>query len=157
MRKLLATSLLPYAKLRNAWRPGLRILMYHRVAQLAAYDQLTVSPERFAQQMQELAQHEVVSLQDGLRALQSGALRKPLIAVTFDDGYLDNLTEALPVLRRYRIPATIFITTQFCDQALRHPRYGSQGAQRLHLDWDEVAALAREPGITIGSHTLTHP
>ncbi|MGC9237196.1 MAG: polysaccharide deacetylase family protein [Thiomonas sp.] len=157
MRKLLATSLLPYAKLRNALRPGLRILMYHRVAQLAAYDQLTVSPARFAQQMEELARHQVVSLEDGLRALQSGPLRKPLFAVTFDDGYLDNLTEALPVLQRYQIPATIFVTTQFCDQAISHPRYGSQSAQRLHLDWDEVAALARAPGITIGSHTLTHP
>jgi peptidoglycan/xylan/chitin deacetylase (PgdA/CDA1 family) len=157
MRKLLATALLPYATLRNAWRPGLRILMYHRVAQLAAYDQLTVSPARFAQQMQELAQHQVISLEDGLRALQSGPLRKPLFAVTFDDGYLDNLTEALPILQRYGIPATIFVTTQFCDQAISHPRYGTQGAQRLHLDWDEVATLARAPGITIGSHTLTHP
>ena len=157
MRKLLATALLPYAKLRNAWRPGLRILMYHRVAPLAAYDQLTVSPARFAQQMQELAQHQVVGLEDGLRALQSGPLRTPLIAVTFDDGYLDNLTEALPVLQRYGIPATIFVTTQFCDQALSHPRYGDPGAQRLHLNWDEVATLARTPGITIGSHTLTHP
>ena len=157
MRKLLATALLPYAKLRNAWRPGLRILMYHRVAPLAAYDQLTVSPARFAQQMQELAQHQVVSLEDGLRALQSGPLRTPLIAVTFDDGYLDNLIEALPVLQRYGIPATIFVTTQFCDQALSHPRYGDPGAQRLHLNWDEVATLARTPGITIGSHTLTHP
>lgn len=157
MRKLLATALLPYAKLRNAWRPGLRILMYHRVAPLAAYDQLTVSPARFAQQMQELAQHPVVSLEEGLRALRSGPLRAPLIAVTFDDGYLDNLTEALPVLQRYGIPATIFVTTQFCDQALSHPRYGDPGAQRLHLNWDEVATLARTPGITIGSHTLTHP
>ncbi|HML83133.1 MAG TPA: polysaccharide deacetylase family protein [Thiomonas arsenitoxydans] len=157
MRRLLATALLPYAKLRNTLSPGLRVLMYHRVAHLAAYDQLTVSPARFAQQMQELSSHKVVSLEDGLRAIQAGPLRKPLFAVTFDDGYLDNLTEALPILQRYRIPATIFVTTQFCDQALSHPRYGSQPTERLHLNWDEVIALARSPGITIGSHTRTHP
>lgn len=157
MRRLLATALLPYAKLRNTLSPGLRVLMYHRVAHLAAYDQLTVSPERFAQQMQELSAHNVVSLEDGLRAIQAGPLRKPLFAVTFDDGYLDNLTEALPILQRYRIPATIFVTTQFCDQALSHPRYGSEPTERLHLNWDEVSALARSPGITIGSHTRTHP
>ncbi|WP_298293617.1 polysaccharide deacetylase family protein [Thiomonas sp.] len=156
MRRLLATALLPYAALQNAWHPGLRILMYHRVARLPAYDQLTVSPQRFAQHMQELARHRVVSLDDGLRALQSGRIRQPLFAVTFDDGYLDNLTEALPILQRYRIPATIFVTTRFCDQALSHPRYGTT-AQRLHLNWDEVQTLARTPGITIGSHTLTHP
>ena len=157
MRRLLATSLLPYARLRNAISPGLRILMYHRVARLDAYDQLTVSPERFAQQMQQLAAHKVVSLEEGLRTLQSGPLSEPLFAVTFDDGYLDNLTEALPILARHRIPATIFVTTQFCDQALTHPRYGDPGAQRLHLDWDEVRHLAQTPGITIGSHTRTHP
>ena len=49
MRRLLASALLPYARLRNTFSPGLRILMYHRVARLAAYDQLTVSPERFDQ------------------------------------------------------------------------------------------------------------
>lgn len=157
MRRLLASALLPYAQLRNTFSPGLRILMYHRVARLAVYDQLTVSPERFDQQMQQLAAHKVVSLDAGLQALRTGPLREPLFAVTFDDGYLDNLTEALPILERHRIPATIFVTTQFCDQALSHPRYGDPGAQRLHLDWDEVRRLARTPGITIGSHTRTHP
>lgn len=157
MRRLLASALLPYARLRSTFSPGLRILMYHRVARLAAYDQLTVSPERFDQQMRELAAHKVVSLEAGLQALRAGPLREPLFAVTFDDGYLDNLTEALPILERHRIPATIFVTTQFCDQALSHPRYGDPGAQRLHLDWDEVRRLARTPGITIGSHTRTHP
>ncbi|WP_449369710.1 polysaccharide deacetylase family protein [Thiomonas sp.] len=157
MRRLLATALLPYAKLRNTLSPGLRVLMYHRVADLPTYDQLTVSPARFAQQMQELSRHDVVSLEAGLRAIQAGPLRQPLFAVTFDDGYLDNLNEALPILQRYRIPATIFVTTQFCDQALSHPRYGSQPAERLHLNWDEVGTLAQSPGITIGSHTRSHP
>jgi peptidoglycan/xylan/chitin deacetylase (PgdA/CDA1 family) len=157
MRKLLATALLPQALLRNAWHPGLRILMYHRIASVDRYDQLTVSPTRFAQQMEELARHAVVSLHEGLQALQSGPLRKPLFAVTFDDGYLDNLTEALPVLLHYCIPATIFVTTRFCDQTIRHPRYSHHGGQRLHLNWDEVRQLASTPGITIGSHTLTHP
>jgi peptidoglycan/xylan/chitin deacetylase (PgdA/CDA1 family) len=157
MRKLLATAFLPYAKLHGAWRPGLRILMYHRVARLDGDDQLNVSPARFALQMQELARHRVVSLEAGLQALHSGQPHEPLFAVTFDDGYLDNLSEALPVLQHYRVPATIFVTTRFCDQTLSHPRYGRAQRQRLHLDWDEVRLLAQTPGITIGSHTLTHP
>ncbi|MHB1657666.1 MAG: polysaccharide deacetylase family protein [Burkholderiales bacterium] len=157
MRRLLATALWPYATIAGALRPGLRILMYHRVASLPAYDQLTVSPARFERQMRQLsARHRVVSLADGLQALGAGLLYSPLVAVTFDDGYLDNLTAAAPILARYGIPATIFVTTRFCDQAASHPRYG-QPAQRLHLNWDEVAALAAAPGITIGSHTLSHP
>ena len=157
MRRLLATAMWPYAKLAGAMRPGLRILMYHRVADVQGYDQLTVSPARFERQMHHLAARaQVVSLAEGLAALRAGPLRRPLVAVTFDDGYLDNLVHAAPILARHGIPATIFITTRFCDQTLSHPRYG-QAAQRLHLDWDDVARLAAMPGITIGSHTVSHP
>ena len=157
MRRLLAQAILPYARLRTWAQPGLRILMYHRVATLPHYDQLTVSPARFARQMERLAcEYRVVSLADGLRAIGQGQLRRPLVAVTFDDGYRDNLTEALPILRRHAVPATIFVTTRFCEQAESHPRYGPS-PERLHLDWDEVAVLAATPGITIGSHTLHHP
>jgi peptidoglycan/xylan/chitin deacetylase (PgdA/CDA1 family) len=76
--------------------------------------------------------------------------------LTFDDGYRDNLVHALPVLREFGLPATIFVTTAFCSQEQRHPRY-PQTCERLHLDWSEVRSLSREPGITIGSHTCTHP
>jgi peptidoglycan/xylan/chitin deacetylase (PgdA/CDA1 family) len=157
MRRILALGLWPYAKVTSAMRPGLRILMYHRVANLPAYDQLTVSPSRFERQMRQLAEgHQVVSLAEGLQALAAGPLRRPLVAVTFDDGYLDNLSEAAPILAYHGIPATVFVTTRFCDQAANHPRYGLS-AQRLHLNWEEVATLAAMPGITIGSHTLSHP
>ncbi|OZB48948.1 MAG: polysaccharide deacetylase, partial [Thiomonas sp. 14-66-4] len=57
MRRLLATAMWPYAKLAGALRPGLRILMYHRVADGQGYDQLTVSPARFERQMRHLAAH----------------------------------------------------------------------------------------------------
>ena len=157
MRKLLASAAWPYAAISGVLRPGLRILMYHRVASLPFYDQLTVSPERFERQMRQLcARHQVVSLAEGLLALQAGPLRSPLVAVTFDDGYLDNLTEAAPILVRHGVPATIFVTTRFCDQAASHPRYG-RPAKRLHLNWHEVTSLAAAPGIAIGSHTLSHP
>jgi peptidoglycan/xylan/chitin deacetylase (PgdA/CDA1 family) len=138
-------------------RPGLRILMYHRVDRSPAYDQLTVSPERFEEQIAYLAQHcRVISLAQAVTELTAGSATRPGVVVTFDDGYRDNLLHALPVLRRYALPATIFVTTRFCDQTLSHPRYGAESAG-LHLTWDEVRALAREPGISIGSHTVTHP
>ncbi len=157
MRRLLAMAIWPYASAVSALHPGLRILMYHRVANLAGYDQLTVSPARFERQMHYLAaHHRVVSLTEGLQLLRAGPLRRPLVAVTFDDGYLDNLIEAAPILALHGIPATIFVTTRFCDQAVSHPRYGKP-AHRLHLNWDEIAALAATPGITIGSHTVSHP
>lgn len=136
---------------------GLRILMYHRVAPLPGFDQLTVSPARFDEQAAWLAAHaHVLPLDEALDRLHDGGLPPNAVALTFDDGYRDNLVHALPVLKRHGLPATVFVTTAFCDQRLRHPRYDGEGG-RLHLDWDEVRQLAAQPGIGIGSHTETHP
>jgi len=141
----------------NQLRPGIRILMYHRVDRLPTYDQLTVSPARFAEQIEHLAtQYRVISLEQAVGELLRGGPIQFGVVITFDDGYRDNLVHALPVLLHYQVPATIFVTTRFCDQNLSHPRYGS-GSEHLHLTWQEVRELANEPGITIGSHTMTHP
>lgn len=156
-RTAIATLCRPFTAALGQVRPRVRILMYHRVAPLAAPDQLNVSPARFERQMAALARsHRVIDLATLVRELASGEPVRPGVAVTFDDGYLDNLQHALPILQKHHIPATIFVTSRFCAQEMRHPRYAGEHG-RLHLDWAEVRALARAPGITIGSHTCTHP
>lgn len=165
IRRTIATASLPWSLAARLGAPGIRVLMYHRVNRCEHFDQLCVEPSRFAQQMAVLAETcEVVSLADAIGRLQASVpiprRGRPLVAVTFDDGYLDNLIHALPVLQRHRIPATVFVTTAFCDQRINHPRYAaSEGrtAERLHLNWDEVRRLASYPGITIGSHSVSHP
>jgi peptidoglycan/xylan/chitin deacetylase (PgdA/CDA1 family) len=157
IRNLIPYVFLPVAYPEHLLRPAVRILMYHRVTRLPAYDQLTVTPERFEDQIAALkSRWNVVTLADALATLERGGPRAPTAVVTFDDGYLDNLVNALPVLRRHGVPATIFVTARFSDGSQRHPRYANEPG-RLHLDWEEIATLAREPGISIGSHTLTHP
>jgi len=148
---------LPGALLERSLRPGVRVLMYHRVRTTTGFDQLSVHPDRFEQQMARLQQSQcAVTLDEALDMLRHGPIDKPAVAVTFDDGYLDNLRDALPILQAHAIPATIFVTVAFCDQTARHARYSNERG-RLHLDWDEVRELSAQPGITIGSHTLTHP
>jgi peptidoglycan/xylan/chitin deacetylase (PgdA/CDA1 family) len=157
LRNLIPYLLLPATYPRHLLRPAIRILMYHRVTRLAAFDQLTVTPERFAEQIAMLASRtRVLGLAEAVRELEAGPPARPATVITLDDGYHDNLVHALPVLRRHRVPATIFVTARFADGAQRHPRYPVEPG-RLHLDWSEIAELAREPGITIGSHSLTHP
>jgi len=157
LRRAVSLACLPWGWAASRVRPGLRILMYHRVAPGLEGDQLTVHPDRFEQQMAWLSANcRVRSLSDALADLTAGRTKRGDVVVTFDDGYLDNLTHALPVLLYHKVPATIFVTSAFCDQALSHPRYPAS-AQRLHLTWDEVRHLARQPGIAIGSHTVSHP
>lgn len=84
------------------------ILMYHRVATLRADPwRLAVSPGNFASQIQTLARtHDVVPL-DRIHEPGQGRRR---VAITFDDGYHDVLSEAVPVLERHDCPATLFLT-----------------------------------------------
>jgi peptidoglycan/xylan/chitin deacetylase (PgdA/CDA1 family) len=89
------------------------ILMYHRIAKPSADPwKICVSPENFAGHMRELRElAEVAPVQDVPRRLRPGRRSKPVAAVTFDDAYLDNLTDAKPVLARYEVPATVFVPT----------------------------------------------
>jgi peptidoglycan/xylan/chitin deacetylase (PgdA/CDA1 family) len=155
-RKILSSLLAPFTGAYFSVRPGIRFLMYHRVADLNEYDQLAVTPKRFRAHMAHLAKHyNVISFSDAVAKLADADAAVKDVVMTFDDGYLDNFTNAMPVLREFHIPATIFITTKFCDQDMHHPRY-KQSKERLHLTWEEVHTMSMESLITIGSHTTTH-
>ncbi|MGQ7945236.1 polysaccharide deacetylase family protein [Flavobacterium sp. WC2509] len=89
-------------------RPVL-VLMYHRIndevgEQLTG---LTVSPENFEKQLLYFKKHfQILRLEENWTSL-----KKTGVVITFDDGYADNIINALPLLEKYQIPATIFITT----------------------------------------------
>jgi peptidoglycan/xylan/chitin deacetylase (PgdA/CDA1 family) len=91
----------------NRLNPPVVILGYHRVSTLHTDPQLlAVAPENFRQQLEVIRQYPVLRFED-----QWGAVRKPSIVITFDDGYADNLLEALPILEDFNMPATFFMTT----------------------------------------------
>jgi peptidoglycan/xylan/chitin deacetylase (PgdA/CDA1 family) len=111
-------------------RPKPVILMYHRVAEPAVDPWgLAVSPRCFEAQMEVLRTVRTpMVMKDFLGALRDGSLPGNAAAVTFDDGYLDNLKEAKPILVRHGVPATIFLST------------GHLGRNR-EFWWDELARL----------------
>lgn len=74
------------------------------------------------------------------------------IALTFDDGYEDFLTLALPLLCRYNFPATIFIVT---DLVGKKSNWEGESGTPL-LSWDEIKRI-HEAGMAFGSHTCSHP
>ena len=96
---------------------ALSVLVYHRV--LAEHDPLLPgepTAEEFEARMRWVAAHfNVLPLLDAVRALREDRLPRRALCITFDDGYGDNCTNALPILRRLNLPATVFIATGFLD------------------------------------------
>ncbi|HET8850294.1 MAG TPA: polysaccharide deacetylase family protein [Marinobacter sp.] len=141
-----------------------RILMYHMISACpegAKFRGLRVHPELFRRQIAFLAgQGWTFVTMAELMACQGNTPEKT-VAITFDDGYRDNLTHALPVLRAFNAKATLYLVVD------RHDRDWSV-AKKAHHNSGE---LAREPKLTdaevqtlldsglieLGSHTLTHP
>ena len=89
------------------------ILLYHRIAEVTSDPwTLAVTPAHFAEHLQVLKERlAVLSLSHLSEALRDGTLSDRSVVVTFDDGYADNLHVAKPLLERYNVPATVFVTT----------------------------------------------
>jgi peptidoglycan/xylan/chitin deacetylase (PgdA/CDA1 family) len=95
------------------------ILMYHRVGEQPGYDpwDLVVTPEHFAAHLAVIrAGFEVLSLQDLCACHAAGCVPGRAVALTFDDGYYDNLAVARPLLEQAGVPATVFLATGFLGQ-----------------------------------------
>lgn len=104
--------------------------MYHRIADLP-YDPwgLAVTPSNFADQLRCLRQvRKLVPMDQLVDGVRTGDLSGNEVAITFDDGYVDNLTVARPLLESAGVPATVFITTD------------RLGAAR-EFWWDELAHM----------------
>lgn len=133
------------------------ILGYHGVAKVPAREdlfRLLVSPTQFVTHL-ELVRAAgfrfttVAALADSL-----GGNGPPpgLAAISFDDGLRDNYTTALPILRRYGIPATVYVAVGFIGG--QNPWIGP-GLPGEMLSEEEIRALVAE-GWEIGAHTMTH-
>jgi len=136
------------------------IICYHCVKDEANSYLRPTKVADFENQMAYLSRrYHPISLEHMVQHLrQRTALPANAIAVTFDDGYLDNYENAYPILRKYDIPATIFLATDFIGTgqipAWERGHYTAQKA--LMLSWTQVREMSHG-GVSFGSHTVTHP
>ncbi|MCA9535741.1 MAG: polysaccharide deacetylase family protein [Myxococcales bacterium] len=143
--------------LRSALAGGacVRALTYHRVADDSPEDPFCVTRDAFDAQMRLLAEEgRAVSLAQVQRFVADApgereALPKDACLVTIDDGCLSTLTEVLPTLRRWNVPAVVFVSS-----ALIGAEY--EGLPERYVTWDELRELDASPLVTIGSHAHTH-
>lgn len=97
---------------------GALILGYHRIADVTqdTYE-VCVSPEYFAEHSDAIRRYtNPISLSKLVQYLKNGSVPPKSVAVTFDDGYVDNLHNAKPVLEKYDIPATVFVCSGYAGK-----------------------------------------
>jgi peptidoglycan/xylan/chitin deacetylase (PgdA/CDA1 family) len=112
------------------------ILLYHRVVDSESPDPflLSVTPQRFAEQIAILRERgPLMTLHQLSQALRDGKLTRRASVITFDDGYANNAYCAKPLLERYDVPATVFVTTGYVDR-------------NREFWWDELERLLLQPG-----------
>jgi len=144
----------PLARLR-ARRHAIPILMYHSIADdvddtVHPYFRTVTTPASFARQVGWLQRggYEAVSLAEAIRlAHEPGALPQKKVVLTFDDGFRDFLTAALPILQSAGFGATVFLSTAY----LGRPFLTGRPCLAAH----EVKALS-DGGIEFGSHSVSH-
>ncbi len=125
MLREIAIPVVSHTKLAEALHAArgneLIVLMYHRVTPRARTKYhpylVSASTAAFEQQMEYITRHcKVLSIGQLITYRDSGApLPKNSVMVTFDDGYRDNYDFAFPILKKYKIPAVISLTTAFVD------------------------------------------
>jgi peptidoglycan/xylan/chitin deacetylase (PgdA/CDA1 family) len=121
------------------------ILTYHSFD--SSEGLLSVAPENFEKQMRFLKDKgfHVISFDELVEGIKSNRrFSHNTVVITIDDGYKDNFIYAYPILKKYGFPATIFLVTNYINDA---------GAD--FLNWDEVREMARH-NISFGGHTKNH-
>ncbi|HEY6359795.1 MAG TPA: polysaccharide deacetylase family protein [Vicinamibacterales bacterium] len=133
------------------------IVTFHRVHDGAApSDSLTVSVQMFESYCCYFKRwFRVVPLRTLVDRLKTGRLAGRELAITFDDGYLDNFENAAPVLERLSLPATFFVVTQWMDSEIVPFWDERRGVRHPWMTWDNVSSL-HQRGFEIGVHTRTH-
>lgn len=127
-------------------RNGYIILCYHSVGVREGY-RYALAVQHFEEHMAYLTSFfKLATLKEIIEKIPSADSWNGIeVAVTFDDGFLDTYTNALPLLVKYNVPVTIFISTSL-------PQSGYQ----TFLNWENIREMAGHPLVTFESHGHTH-
>ena len=132
--------------------------MYHSIAHESSDNLFALHARDFDAHLRwlKMSGHQPVTLAQIADWLSGrGSLPRQAYIITFDDGYLDNLEYALPLLQKYQATACIFISTGWSAEEKR--QFSPLGQEDLPmLTWSELKYLASQ-GVEIGAHTVTHP
>lgn len=148
---------------------GACFLMYHRVADTGIFDlsldDWNLAPARLENQLRWLSENaDCRPLAEALQNCGCATRNKPVVALTFDDGFANFRHLALPLLERYRIPATLFIVTRYVGLTEPYPfdAWGQKNRSRTSaiawrpITWAEIEECLESEFVSVGSHSHQH-
>lgn len=128
-------------------RAEVAVLMYHAIDRSSW--KLSIDPQEFEWQVRQIKDCAVPLEAIVRHAKGESVLKKNAVALTFDDAYLDFKTNALPILEKYNVPATVFVPTDLTGEI--HPmRTGL-------MTWEDMRGIQKKGLVTFESHSRTHP
>ena len=156
---ILAIAFIAFSLRYNWWRVSVgyekaRVLMYHSISEHKGdkFDKWRVTPKDFEAQISWLAKNSFTSFTlSELANLQN--LPKKAVCITFDDGFMDNYTNAYEILKKYKFKATIFVVAGADKNS-----WEAENTQYLSeiLGENEINIMQTSNLIEFGSHTLSH-
>jgi len=140
-----------------------RILMYHMISKHkkgAKFNGLRVDPIEFEKQIKYLVDTGWTFFTMSELINSKNSLPNKSVAITFDDGYEDNFTNAFPILEKYNVKATIYLVVhrhnrEWSSKRKKKNNNGELKNEPKLLD-EQIVKLINSGLIEIGSHTMTH-
>jgi peptidoglycan/xylan/chitin deacetylase (PgdA/CDA1 family) len=132
---------------------GVRIFGYHRVT--PENDVLAVTPDQFKAHLEVLLASDVAPVRlAGALDLLGSPVGGRHACLTFDDGFQDVLLHAAPILREYRVPATVYLPTAVIDGLASYTWYRDPPPA---MSWGDVSELIADGWVDVQPHSRTHP
>lgn len=132
-----------FAGFKYRMKDTLKVLTFHSVEESEEYNEYVISPDKFEEIIKKLSDggFKFLSMRDVKSAVETGEIQKKSVLITFDDGYADNYSVVLPILKKYNARATVFVI-------------GSKVGLDGYLTWDNIKEMARSGCFDIESHTF---
>lgn len=132
------------------------VVLFHRVDDRLKGNPIACTAADFRRYCAFFRAHfDVIPVGELVRRLRAGEDVGGCLAITFDDGYRDNVDVAAPILQLYGLPACFFIATGLIGTNIRMHWDHEFGVPSAWMQWDQVRAL-RARGFEIGAHTVSH-